>query len=383
MIMKVRPGKGAFLLGLLAIGAAVAAAGVLLRNTQSSPAAGATGTLLIYSSTDEDHFSTILSSFKQANPAIRVVYKSLPAREVYDRTRDEIDRGEPGADLVISSSMDLQIKLVNDRYAQAYSSPHRVHLPNWAVWKNEAYAVTSEPIVIGYNKRLLTGNTVPTSHDELAAMLHGDPGRFRNRIGLYDPQQSPTGYMYIRQDLHVDKDNWDLIGGIGRAGPRLFTSTKEMIDRVSAGDLIFAYNIIGSYALQRAKTDPNFGVIVPRDYVLIGSRVALISRTAMNPDAAQQFLDFMLSAEGQKLLGKNNMIPLRSDAARGDWGLGGANERAIHVGPALMADLDRVNQERFFSKWTSSMGRSLNAQAESQKQGEESNEKPTFDESVS
>lgn len=356
MNVKVRLPRGVSLLGILVIVLAIAGAAFLLRAPAADNRQAASGTLVIYSSTDEEQFAPLLASFRQQNPAVRLVYKSLAAREVYERTRAELDRRQPEADLIISSAMDLQIKLVNDHYAQPYASPHRNRLPAWAVWKNEAYAVTSEPIVIGYNKKLLDARDLPDSHDELAAQLHAQPERFRNRIGMYDPAKSPTGYLYISQDLHFDRDNWDLIGGIGRAAPRLFTSTKDMIDRVSTGDLLLAYNIIGSYALQRARSDPNFGVIIPRDYVLVGSRVALISRLAPNPLAAQRFLDFMLSSEGQRLLGQAHMIPLRSDVARNDAALSGSNPRAILVGPALMADIDGLNRARFFSKWNTSIG---------------------------
>lgn len=360
MMLKGRPVRGAFLLGVLLCTGAAALAAIAVNEWSGREEDALTGALVIYSSTDEDQFAALLSKFREQNPGVRLVYKSLPAREVYQRTRDESNRGKTEADLVISSAMDLQIKLVNDRYAQSYSSPHRKRLPSWAVWKNEAFAVTSEPIVIGYNKRLIQPDAVPKSHDELAAQLNAEPAKFQSRIGLYDPALSPTGYMYIRQDLHVDKDNWDLIGGIGRADPRLFISTKDMIDRVSAGDLVLAYNIIGSYALQRATSDPNFGVIIPRDYVLVSSRVALIPRLAPNPAAARRFLDFMLSPQGQQLLSRSNMIPLHKDVAQADsyTVMNGANERVIHVGPALMADLDRINRARFFAKWTSSIGAS-------------------------
>lgn len=356
MVAKGRPGRGVLLLALTVVAVVVAIAILWPRAPSERVTGEAAGALVVYSSTDEDQFAALLAAFRQKNPSLRLVYKSLAAREVDERTRRETDRGQPEADLVISSAMDLQIKLVNDRYAQPYASPHRNLMPGWAVWKNEAFAVTSEPIVIGYNKRLLSEAELPSSHDELAAMLNAQPERFRNRIGLYDPAQSPTGYLYISQDLHIDRDNWDLIGGIGRARPKLYASTKDMIDRVSAGDLILAYNIIGSYALQRSKSDPDFGVIVPRDYVLVGSRVALIPRLAPNPAAARRFLDFMLSSEGQQMFSQNNMIPLRADVAHGGPVLGGSNARAIHVGPALMAALDSVNRARFLSKWNTNIG---------------------------
>lgn len=374
MTAKGRPQTGAILL-LVAI-AALAAYAVWravspTAEQQLDQKAVREGAVSIYSSTDEAQFAALLTAFRTKYPKIRLDYASLTAREVYERTRREADSGKLGADLVISSAMDLQIKLVNDRYTQPYASPHRRFLPAWAVWKNEAFAVTSEPIVIGYNKRLLRETELPAGHDELAALLHGDPERFQGRVGLYDPADSPTGYLYISQDLHIDRDNWDLIGALGRAQPRLFTSTSDMMERVSSGDLLIAYNLIGSYALQRAEKDPNFGVVIPRDYVLVGSRVALIPRLATHPSAARVFLDFMLSREGQALLNKLHMVPLRPDVPRSDREMAGSNIRAIHVGPALMADLDSVNRNRFFSKWDTSIGAANSARAQDLKKGRE------------
>jgi iron(III) transport system substrate-binding protein len=64
----------------------------------------------------------------------------------------------------------------------------------------------------------------------------------------------------------------------------------------------------------------------------------------------------MLSREGQALFARHNMIPLRDDMQGVPGAVVPANAREIHVGPALMADLDQVNRDRFFDKWTTSMG---------------------------
>jgi iron(III) transport system substrate-binding protein len=351
-------GRGGVLLAaLFTVLAAVGTGAAMLRPAQErlEHDAGSEGRLVIYSATDETQFTQILRAFKAAYPKVSIDYRSLPASEVYDAFKREADAGKPSADLLINSAMDLQIRLVNDRYAQSYASPERHKMPGWAVWKNEAFAVTAEPIVIGYNKRLLAKQDVPRTHDELAALLHRMPDKFRGRVGLYDPARSPTGFLYISQDVQIDRDSWDLISALGRAQPRLFVSTSDMMDRVSSGELLIAYNLIGSYALERAASDPDFGVIVPQDYVLLGSRVALIPRTASHPAAAKLFLDFMLSRHGQSLLGEHHMIPLRPDVARDDTLVTAGNVRAIHVGPALMAALDEVNRSKFLAKWRTSI----------------------------
>ena len=331
--------------------------------------ASADSQLTIYSSTDRAQFDDVVADFTRKHPNIKITYEALAAREVYERTRREIDHGFAGADLVISSSMDLQIKLVNDGYAQPYASPQRSKLPSWAVWKNQAYAVSSEPIVIGYNKRLISSSDLPRDHDELASLLHRKEDYFRGRVAMYDPSTSPTGYLFVTQDLHIDRDNWDLIAAIGLVQPRLYISTAEMIDDLKSGQLLLAYNLIGSYALDRARNDPDFGVIIPRDYVLVGSRVALITRNGSHVQAARAFLDFLLSTDGQTILAGHGMVPLRQDVIRTDPLVGAGNIRAIQVGPALMAGVDRINRERFFTKWSSTVRASERTDNEKSERG--------------
>ncbi len=314
-------------------------------------AAAKEGQLVIYLAGNPAHFLELRRAFQTAYPDVRLDYHALSARDLYDRFRREVDAGQDSADLLISSGIDLQVKLANDLYAQRYDSPESATLPPWAVWKKEVFAVTAEPVVIGYNRKLLAPEEVPHTHDELAALLHQDPERFRGRIGLYDPIKSPTGYLHLVHDLHTDRDSWDLVAALGRANPRLFTSTNDMIDQISAGELIIAYNLIGSYALERAEQSDSFAVVIPQDYVLVGSRAALISKTARNPAAAKLFLDFLLSHEGQTLLVTKSMIPLRPDMADDNALLTASNTRAIQIGPTLLADLDTINQAKFTAQW--------------------------------
>lgn len=309
------------------------------------------GKLVVYSTTDETEAAELLAAFRATYPYIEIDYQSLTARDAYGRFKAESDRGRTVADIVISSAMDRQIKLVNDRYAQAYSPAQRRALPEWAVWKDQAFAISAEPIVMGYNPRLLPTNLVPSSHDELASLLHRSPALFEGRIASYDPKLSPTGYLYVSQDVQTDRDAWDLISGIGRAKPRLFDSSKDMISKVSSGDLVLAYNIIGSYAFERSAHDPNFRVVVPRDYVLMMSRVALIARNSPHPASAKLFLDFMLSRRGQRLIAKHHMWPVRLDLPQPNEALRGTNVRSVRVGPALMAGIDTLTFARFVRKW--------------------------------
>jgi iron(III) transport system substrate-binding protein len=307
--------------------------------------------LTIYSATDSRGLAEVLAGFKALYPFIIVRYEDLAASEVYRRFLAEAARKRVVADLLMNSAMDLQIKLVNDGYSQPYASPEKPNLPEWAIWKNEAYAVSAEPIVFAYNRRLMPATDVPRSHSDLQALLERKRADYTGKIALYNPESSSTGFLYITQDVQLDRGTWNLVRAIGRTKPSMYNSTGEMIQKLTSGQHLFAYNIIGSYALAQQAKDPSFRVIVPNDYVLMSSRIALIPKEAPHPASAKLFLDYMLSRSGQALLAKQHMTPLRSDVRQVELSVDPTRVRAIRVGPALLTNLDQLTRNNFLNQW--------------------------------
>lgn len=87
-----------------------------------------------------------------------------------------------------------------------------------------------------------------------------------------------------------------------------------MMERVSSGENLIGFNILGSYAEARAKNDPSLGIAYPKDYTLVLSRVSFISQQAQNSNAAKLWLDYVLSEKGQSILASQADIPsIRND----------------------------------------------------------------------
>ena len=126
---------------------------------QPAAAAETKDQLLIVSTTEVSEVSDLLADFRALYPRIETVYSKVNSYEIYNRIVESPPSSEGPGDVVWSSAMDLQVKLVNDGYAQPYVSKEITHIPDWAVWKNEAYAITAEPIVIVYNKNLVRSPT--------------------------------------------------------------------------------------------------------------------------------------------------------------------------------------------------------------------------------
>lgn len=248
--------------------------------------------------------------------------------------------------------MDLQIKLVNDGHAMRHEAAAAPQLPSWAVWRNEAFGVTAEPIVLAYNRSLVPPADLPRSHADFTRLLESKAEAYRGKVAAYDPERSGTGYLFWNSDLQTTSETWRLVRAFGRTGPKLYSFAHTMLDRVSAGDHLFAYNMISSYALARAAVDPEIGVVSLDDYSLVMTRIALIPKRAPHPAEARLFLDFLLSREGQADLARRGFGAVRTDMPATQSRLADPSRlRPIHVGPELLTYQDQAKRRIFFREW--------------------------------
>ncbi len=312
-------------------------------------AARAEGGVHVFGNADASTMAPLIAAFRRTWPGVTVRYDELESRDIYRRVVTAARTGKPTADLVWSSGMDLQAKLINDGYAQAYLSPEKPALPANVVWKNMGYGVTTEPVAFVYNRRLIPPAQAPRTHEAFEALLRTRRAALTGRVATYDPARSNVGYLYLAEDFAITRDTRSLVQAMAATRPWLSPTTEPMLDAVADGRVAIAYNVVGPYALTRAQRDQRIGVIFPRDYSIVASRVAFIARSARRPAAARLFLDFLLSRTGQTLLAKQWLLPVRSDVRAPR--LSPEQQRPIRVGPQLLVNLDTIMRRRFLADW--------------------------------
>ena len=315
------------------------------------------GRLVIYSTMDFAEATPLISDFEALYPGIEVQYNEMNSPEVYGRFIAETERDGSSADITWSSAMDLQIKLANDRYAEAYKSPEARFLPEWAVWHDEAYGTTFEPAVFVYNKKLVPPNEVPQTHSEFLHLMSTRPEKYSGNVIMYDIEKSAVGFLFLSQDSLAMPGFWNLLSVLGARNVELEANTATMIERIASGKVLIGYNLLGSYALGRAKRDPSLGVVLPRDYTLVLSRVILIAKNARHPNAARLWLDFVLSRRGQTVLAERaRLFSIRPDVT-GEFTAAtlartlGASARPIGVGSGLLVFLDKAKHQEIIRRW--------------------------------
>ena len=321
------------------------------------------GKLIVYSTTDTGLVRPLIKDFESLY-GVKVEYNDMNSTELYNRYISENAASSTSADVLWSSAMDLQVKLVNDGLMASYDSPESPNVPQWAQYQKQAYGTTFEPLAIVYNKRLIPENEVPKTRADLIKLLTTQADKFKGKVTTYDIEKSGVGFNYLTQDAHVnEKVTWELVKAIGATGPKLQSSTGAMMERISSGENLIGYNIIGSYAYSKAKKDKSIGYVFPKDYTQVVSRLATISKKAKNPNAAKLWVDYLLSKRGQTLLANQaDLFSIRADV-EGETSMAGLTKqlgdslKPIPIGTGLLVYLDQSKRLEFLKQWQQAIKR--------------------------
>jgi len=312
--------------------------------THLFPATEAPHTRLhIQSSTDLAIFTPVITDYQTLHPDIEILFEETESQHINP------DHNAP-PDLIISTGMDLQTRLVNAGHALTWRSPHTNALPAWAHWRQQLITIGYEPVVIVYNPERLPAEHAPRTRQQLLERLHA-PGRpLKDKVGTYDAEHSGVGYLLATQDSETGSIARALFDALGDNHVHLATHANDLLDRIASGELTLAWNIPGSYAQARIDQGEPVAMLLPEDGTLALLRTALIPRNAQHVSEAGQFLDYLLSPHGQHVLARaTHLTPIAAEPA----GPSGQSLRPIVLGPGLLVYLDPLKRSRFLDAWRS------------------------------
>lgn len=313
----------------------------------------ATHKLVIAGPTDTDIFEQLVVHFQQQAPTVAIEYYDIGTLELFSAIEEDAFEQ---LDLVISSATHLQLKLVNDGYAQTYTSPLTLGLPNWAQWRNKLFGFTLEPIVLVYHQDL-PDEAKPRTRSALLQAIEKDPAFWRHKTATYDIGKSGLGYLLAVFDERTSSNFWGMANALGHTATQLYPTTGEILDQVISGDAYVGYNVLGSYAMARQAQGAPLEVVIPEDYVLFFSRTAFIAKSSKQPELAGKFIDFLLSERGQEIIDERIKLGALIRDTDQHWPTESLHKlfvapvQPITIEPGLLVSLDETRQQRFIENW--------------------------------
>ncbi|TKW68659.1 MAG: ABC transporter substrate-binding protein [Paracoccus denitrificans] len=302
--------------------------------------------IAVISTTDLPAIEDVLEAFVDDRPDTRIRYVQASSIEVFRAIHDE----RAPFDLVMSSAMDLQMKLANDGFARSVR-PDAGALPDWAKWRDQLYGVALEPVLALASRRGLGDLPAPRTRRDLIAMLRENSERFDGRVATYDPQSSGVGYFLISQDSGQSEGFWRLAEVMGRLNARLYCCSGQMIDDLRAGRITIAYNVVASYAARYAPDDPDLIRLALEDYTFAVLRSAFVPENAANPEAATELLSYLLSPDAQAAIAASTGVALLP----GTGPAPSVHLRAIRLDTGLLVYGDQLRRASLLAEWNAAM----------------------------
>ena len=299
--------------------------------------------LKILSSTDVELFQSVLEAFVTKNPNVNIKYQVASTKDIFETVKNK----QQGYDLIMSSAMDLQMKLANDGLGQPIDLPPNIRVPDWSKWQNTIFGFSLEPIGMVVSREHPIMSRIPNNRRSLVSFLRENSSELRGKIVTYDVSSSGAGFLFATQDERQSNSYWRMAEVMGSLNASLYCCSGEMLDAIKTGDALMAYNIIGPYAEKRAREEKVLKVIYFQDYTHMLMRTTLIPKNAPHPETASLFLQFLLSEKGQNFIeNSTEMLSLTSELLNEN-----RNFKPIRLDTGLLVYLDKFKKERFLEDW--------------------------------
>lgn len=301
----------------------------------------------VLSTIDVDIIAPVFEDFLKSGANLSIDYQTASSQDVYDA----ITQDRAKFDMVISSAMDLQMKLANDGFASSLSDQSLAQVPAWARWRDVLVALAQEPVVTVLNRDAFSGAPIPETRTELAAILRENPDRYRGMLGTYDPMKSGAGYLFASQDARYSDTFWRLAEIMGGLRAQLYATSSSMIEDVATGKIAMAYNVVGSYAMARLAGNTNVQILEFKDFTHILLRSALIPASAENKQDAEILLAYLLSDAGQTAIEELAKLPRISEQGL----MSRPHQKPIRMDPGLLVYVDPIKKQRFLAEWSAAV----------------------------
>ncbi len=269
--------------------------------------------LQVYSIMSETNWKPVLDAFAAKYPWITVTTKDMGTTETFETYYTETAGGARSADLIITSSPDGWQDFISKGELQVYTPVNAAGLPDYAKLADGVYAVSTDPMIIIYNKQLVS---TPPDTMEAVAKFSSDPAN-AGKVTTYDAEKNGTGYGINWFWIGKKGDGgWTTLETIGKSNVNMQTSAGNMVKAVLSGEAAVGYFVSGISVFPKyPDAEPVMGWTYQKDGQVVLVRGMGLAKHAASPASAKLLMEFILSSEGQLAWAEGGLTPYRPDVA--------------------------------------------------------------------
>lgn len=280
----------------------------MFRTTALAASFGLLGTLaqadnLTFYTAGPGGLADALAEAFEAESGISVTVFQATTGQVMARL--EAEEANPQADVVVSASWGSARDMYERGLLMEYLSPNAGAVPD-SLKHSHFVAQGISALAIAWNTE--SGTPRPGEWSDLADEA------YRDLVTMPDPAQSGSAFDLIAGlETAMGDDAWDLLGALAQNGMIVPGPNAAALNPVLQGAAAAVFGAVDYISYSRAAEGETIEVIVPESGTVIAPRPMMILQSTANPEAAQAFVDFVLSDAGQALVSETWMMPARAD----------------------------------------------------------------------
>lgn len=267
------------------------------------PFAASAETLKLYTSQPNEDAQKTIDAFQAANPGITVDWVRDGTTQLMTRMAAEMEAGAAQPDvLLIADTVTLE-GLAQDGKLATYGSPE-AEAYDPALYSAEGYYYSTKLITTGivYN----TGaRDVPASWADL------EKPEYKGLVASPSPLYSGAALIHLATLTENADLGWKHYEALAANETRADGGNGGVFKAVASGEK--PYGILVDYMALRAKAEGSpVDFVFPSEGLTYVTEPVAIMEGAANREAAEKFVDFVLSEEGQQLVSDMGYIPARN-----------------------------------------------------------------------
>ncbi|WP_230086377.1 ABC transporter substrate-binding protein [Halomonas sp. 328] len=267
------------------------------------PSLASAESLTVYSAGPGALIETLAADFRAETGIPVNVFQSTTGQVM---ARLEAEQANPLADVVISASWESAEALHDQGLLHEYRSPLAENVPD-ALKSDHYVAQGISALALVWNRQSET--PPPTDWSGLTDSV------YRDQVTMPDPAQSGAAFELVTGLLTAlgEEATWSLIEALDDNGMIVPGPNARALNPVLQGARSVVFGAVDYIALGQQAEGESIEVIFPESGTVIAPRPMMILASTQRPEAAERFVDFVLSEQGQARVAERFLMPARSD----------------------------------------------------------------------
>ncbi|EWY39308.1 ABC transporter substrate-binding protein [Skermanella stibiiresistens SB22] len=272
----------------------------------ASAALAASGKLVVYTSQLEADAQQTVDEFKKLNPGVEVEWTRSGTTDLMNKLRAEFQAGSPQPDvLLIADAVTMESLKRDGRLAKFEAAPVAAYQKDFYDADLTYFGTKLITTGIAYNKN---AKMKPTSWADLTKP------EAKNLVSMPSPLYSGAAAIHMAALKEVPGLGMKYYEALHENGAVAVRGNGGVMTAVAGGEKLYGV-LIDYLPIREGLKGSPVEFVFPTDGVSAVSEPVAILSTARNPEAAQAFVSYLLSRQGQELASSQGFLPAHPDVA--------------------------------------------------------------------